>query len=75
MKGADQHPLYAFITDAKRGKKIAGDPKWNFQKFLADVDGNIVGRFDPAVDPLSKDVTSIVERELKRAKKSKKTAN
>ena len=75
MKGKDAHPLYKFITDKKRGKEIAGDPKWNFQKFLADVDGNVVARFEPAVDPLSKEVTSVVERELKKVKKTSKAGD
>jgi glutathione peroxidase len=64
VKGADQAPLYAYLTkDTAAG--ISGEIKWNFTKFLVDRNGNVVQRFEPAVTPDSKDVTDAIEKQLK----------
>jgi len=64
VKGSDQAPLYAYLTK-ETGPGITGDIKWNFTKFLVDRDGKVVQRFEPAVTPDSKDVTSAIEKQLK----------
>ncbi len=48
---ANAHPLYKFLTRAKRG--IFGTPriKWNFTKFLVGRDGVPVKRFAPTRKP------------------------
>jgi len=63
VKGADQAPLYAYLTK-DTGPGIAGDIKWNFTKFLVDRNGKVIQRFEPAVTPDSKDVTSAIEKHL-----------
>jgi len=65
VKGADQSPLYAYLTK-ETGKGITGDIKWNFTKFLVDRNGNVVQRFEPAVTPDSKEVVSAIEKQLKQ---------
>lgn len=65
VKGSDQHPLYRFLTSPASDPKFSGDVKWNFQKYLIDRNGNIVGKYLSAVEPLSAEVTSAIERELK----------
>jgi glutathione peroxidase len=55
------------LTSKETNGKFAGDIKWNFQKFLVDRSGKVVARFDPPVDPLSKEVTDQVESALKEA--------
>jgi glutathione peroxidase len=64
VKGADQAPLYSYLTK-DTGAGISGDIKWNFTKFLVDRNGNVVQRFEPAVTPDSKEVTSAIEKQLK----------
>src|SRR5580765_1379518 len=64
VKGADQAPLYGYLTK-ETGAGIAGDIKWNFTKFLVDRDGKVVQRFEPAVTPDSKEMTTAVEKQLK----------
>jgi len=64
VKGADQSPLYAYLTN-DTGPGIAGEIKWNFTKFLVDRNGNVVQRFEPAVTPDSKEVTAAIEKQLK----------
>jgi len=64
VKGADQAPLYGYLTK-ETGAGISGDIKWNFTKFLIDRDGKVIQRFEPAVTPDSKEVTSAIEKQLK----------
>src|SRR6202166_3887461 len=64
VKGSDQAPLYAYLTK-DTGAGMAGEIKWNFTKFLVDRDGKVVQRFEPAVTPDSKEVTTAIEKQLK----------
>jgi glutathione peroxidase len=63
VKGPDQAALYSYLTK-ETGAGIAGEIQWNFTKFLVDRDGKVVQRFEPAVTPDSKDVTSAIEKQL-----------
>jgi glutathione peroxidase len=63
VKGADQTPLYAYLT-RDTAAPIRGDIKWNFTKFLVDRNGNVVQRFEPAVTPDSKEMTAAIEKQL-----------
>lgn len=65
VKGNDQHPLYAFITSPETDPKFSGDVKWNFQKYLVDKSGTIIGKYLSAVKPLSKDLVSAIDSALK----------
>jgi glutathione peroxidase len=65
VKGADQTPLYAYLTK-DTAPNLRGDIKWNFTKFLVDRDGKVVQRFEPAVTPDSKEVTAAIEDQLKQ---------
>jgi glutathione peroxidase len=64
VKGADQAPLYAYLTK-ETGPGLTGDIKWNFTKFLIDRNGKVVQRFEPAVTPDSKEVVEAIEGQLK----------
>ena len=59
VKGDDQHPLYQYIT---KESPYPGEVKWNFQKYLVDKSGKIVAKYLSAVDPMSKEVRSEVEK-------------
>jgi len=60
VKGADQTPLYQYLT-ANNG----GDVKWNFTKFLVGKDGKPVQRFEPGVTPDSPELAQAIEKALK----------
>ncbi|MBI4892772.1 MAG: glutathione peroxidase [Acidobacteria bacterium] len=60
VKGSDMTPLYGFLTAAK-----GGDVKWNFTKFLVGKDGQVLGRFEPAVAPDAADLAAAIESALK----------
>jgi len=51
VKGDSIHPLYAFLTTAKRGFLGTKAVKWNFTKFLVDRKGNVIKRYAPATKP------------------------
>lgn len=59
-KGAQQHPLYAKLTQAAP----QGDVSWNFEKFLVNKKGEVIGRFKSAVAPDSAELIQAIEREL-----------
>ena len=47
----EQHELYTYLTSPETDPENAGDITWNFEKFLIDRDGKVVGRFEPSVEP------------------------
>jgi glutathione peroxidase len=51
VKGAQQHPLYAILTELPDDAGKAGNVAWNFEKFLIDRDGHAVRRFRSKVAP------------------------
>ncbi|MGL6097773.1 MAG: glutathione peroxidase [Fimbriiglobus sp.] len=59
VKGAGQVPLYALFTDGD--KKPVG---WNFEKFLVNRKGEVVGRFESGVEPDSEKLTAAIQKEL-----------
>src|SRR5579859_6667212 len=65
VKGADKAPLYQFLTDTKANPKTGGEIQWNFTKFLVDRDGKVIQRFEPEVEPQSKEIEAAVEAALK----------
>lgn len=64
VKGDDMCELYKFLTSEKTNPKFAGEPEWNFTKFLVGRDGEIIGRFDPRTKPDDPKVTKAIEAAL-----------
>lgn len=64
VKGADQTPLYQYLTNSSLNPKTGGEIQWNFTKFLVDRKGNIVARFEPDVTPDSPQVASAIDKAL-----------
>lgn len=63
VKGDDQHPLYRFLT-THPNQDVAGDVKWNFQKYLVGRDGKVLKKFDPRTKPDDKGLTDEIEKAL-----------
>ena len=61
VKGSDKHPLYRYLTEHSA---FPGEVEWNFQKYLVDRSGNVVGRFHHRTKPLSPEIVNEVERVL-----------
>lgn len=51
VKGPNQHPLYAILTEVADDSGKAGNVAWNFEKFLIDREGRAVRRFRSKVAP------------------------
>lgn len=51
VKGEDQHPLYAWLTDPAAQGDRGGAIGWNFTKFLIGRDGRVIARFAPGTQP------------------------
>jgi glutathione peroxidase len=64
--GGDEAPLYRFLTDRKTNPDTGGEIQWNFTKFLVDRNGKPIQRFEPAVEPQSRELISAIEAALKR---------
>lgn len=49
--GPEQAPLYRFLTEPSTNPRFAGPIGWNFEKFLVDRQGRVVGRYPSRVRP------------------------
>jgi glutathione peroxidase len=59
--GKDKHPLYRYLTEQSA---FPGRVTWNFQKYLVDRSGNVIGKYDPGMNPLSPAILTDVEKAL-----------
>jgi glutathione peroxidase len=62
VNGANAHPLYKYLTSAKKGLLGSEAIKWNFTKFLVGKDGAVIERYAPTTKP--EDIEKDVERAL-----------
>lgn len=62
VKGNDMHPLYKWLTSKSANGVLDSEVAWNFQKYLIDENGNLVGFLKPAIKPLSDEVVMWVTR-------------
>ncbi len=60
VKGANQAPLYRFLT-AK-----FGEPAWNFHKYLVGKDGQVIQAFSSKVTPDSPELKAAIDAALKQ---------
>jgi glutathione peroxidase len=51
VNGEDRHEIYAELVGTPTEKGEGGDVSWNFEKFLIAMDGTVVARFSPQVEP------------------------
>jgi glutathione peroxidase len=61
VKGPGQHPLYQWLTTVSNP---SGDVRWNFEKFLINGEGDIIGRFGSAVSPESAELREAIQAAL-----------
>jgi glutathione peroxidase len=64
VNGEGQHPLYAQLNQAADGEGYTGDIRWNFEKFLVSPDGEVVGRFNPTVEPGDPALVAAIEEQI-----------
>jgi glutathione peroxidase len=61
VKGDDQHPVYKWLTSKSDNGLEDSEVTWNFQKYLIDEEGQLVGHFSPKTTPDNEELVSWVE--------------
>lgn len=64
VKGADQAPLYKFLTSQELPPVGSGTISWNFEKFLIGRQGAPVARFGPRTKPDAPEVIEAIKAAL-----------
>jgi len=64
VNGDDRCDLYKYLSELETEPAEKGDITWNFEKFVIDREGNVVGRYSPRVKPDSDDFVEAVKNEL-----------
>ncbi|WP_394011053.1 glutathione peroxidase [Anaerococcus cruorum] len=63
VNGENEDPLYTYLKKSQGG--LLGDKiKWNFTKFLVDIEGNVVERYSSQKKPenLSKEIEKLLDK-------------
>ena len=58
VKGKDQHPLYRWLTSKNENGLENSKVGWNFQKYMIDEEGHLVGHFSPKTKPDNEELVS-----------------
>jgi glutathione peroxidase len=56
IKGPSPHPIYQWLTRKERNGQMDSEVRWNFQKYLIDERGRLVGSLAPSVTPFSEQI-------------------
>lgn len=56
--GDDMAPLYKWLTSKDLNGWNDQQPKWNFNKYLLDEEGNLMKHYSSAVKPMSEEIVS-----------------
>ncbi len=62
VKGKDKHPIYQYLTQKAQNGKMDAEVSWNFQKFLIDENGNLVGMIDPQGSPKDEKIIQFITK-------------
>lgn len=66
VNGEDACGLYDYLKSVDTEPKGTGDISWNFEKFLLNRDGKVIGRFEPGTKPNDESIVKLIETELKK---------
>lgn len=61
VKGEEQHPLYHWLTTMEENKLEDSKVAWNFQKYMIDEKGKLVGHIPPRKKPHCKEILAWLE--------------
>lgn len=65
VNGDNRHPIYQQLTGVADAEGVSGDIRWNFEKFLVNGSGEILGRFSPMTTPEDPALVAAIESHLK----------
>ena len=60
IKGAEQNPVFRWLSDPAANGWCGQAPVWNFCKYLVDENGTLLGYFSQQVSPLDKRLTDLI---------------
>lgn len=60
VKGENQHPLYAWLTQKDKNGVLDSEVKWNFQKYLISETGELLEMFSTRVKPMDDKVINAI---------------
>lgn len=63
VRGPDKQELFRRLTE-QGPVDLRGEVRWNFEKFLLDREGRLVGRWRSYVSPLSRSLSKAIRRTL-----------
>jgi len=61
VKGANQHPLYQWLTQQSKNGSSSSTVQWNFQKYLVSPEGKLLNYYYSATKPLSDKITKYLK--------------
>ena len=61
VKGAEQHPVYAWLTKKELNGSGDHSVRWNFSKFLVNEQGELVAALGSGADPLGEEIIAFAE--------------
>lgn len=62
VKGENQHPVYQWLTKKANNGVDDYSVNWNFNKFLLDENGNLLGHFGSRTKPFDDDIIKLIEK-------------
>jgi glutathione peroxidase len=62
VKGKDIDPLYKWLTEKEENGVLDAEVKWNFQKFMINEQGQVVGYAKPGDKPFDEKIVSWIEK-------------
>ncbi|HAE40289.1 MAG TPA: glutathione peroxidase [Candidatus Riflebacteria bacterium] len=62
--GAEQHPLYRFLTNETTNPGFSGSISWNFNKFLIDRQGKVIAKYGSRTVPEDAELVAQLEKAL-----------
>ncbi len=61
IKKAGQNKIFDWLSNKSKNGWLNQSPSWNFCKYLINEEGMLTHYFEPAVEPLSKNMISVIQ--------------
>jgi len=61
VKGKDMHPVYQWLTEKEKNGFEDSKIKWNFQKYIIDKNGKLVGLFKTKIKPFNEGIINLID--------------
>lgn len=61
VKGKEMHPIYKWLTSKSLNGFSDSEVKWNFQKYIINENGELIGIFAPNVNPLDTKIIELIK--------------